>query len=49
MKLGGMLTLGIPSFRLEKNVIDLEIEVLKDLGVEFKVGVEVVKMSLLHL
>jgi NADPH-dependent glutamate synthase beta subunit-like oxidoreductase/NAD-dependent dihydropyrimidine dehydrogenase PreA subunit len=38
---GGMLTLGIPSFRLEKEVIESEIEVLKELGVEFRHGVEV--------
>jgi NADPH-dependent glutamate synthase beta subunit-like oxidoreductase/NAD-dependent dihydropyrimidine dehydrogenase PreA subunit len=42
-KLGGMLTLGIPSFRLEKNVVNAEIDVLKSLGVEFKTGVEVGK------
>jgi len=42
-KLGGMLTLGIPSFRLEKEVVDAEIEVLRELGVEFKTGVEVGK------
>ncbi len=41
--LGGMLTLGIPSFRLEKNVIHAEIDILKELGVEFKTGVEVGK------
>lgn len=39
--LGGMLTLGIPSFRLEKDVVNAEIEILKELGVEFKTGVEV--------
>jgi len=39
--LGGMLTLGIPAFRLEKNVVNAEIDILKDLGVEFKTGVEV--------
>lgn len=42
-KLGGMLTLGIPSFRLEKNVVDAEIEILRDMGVEFKTGVEIGK------
>ena len=41
--LGGMLTLGIPSYRLEKDVINAEIEVLRELGVEFKTGVEVGK------
>lgn len=40
-KLGGMLTLGIPSFRLGKEVVDAEIGILKELGVEFKTGVEV--------
>lgn len=42
-KLGGMLTLGIPSFRLEKDVIEGEIEVLRELDVQFKTGVEVGK------
>ena len=40
---GGMLMMGIPSFRLEKEVLDSEIEVLRELGVEFKCGVEVGK------
>ena len=39
--LGGMLTLGIPSFRLEKSVINAEIDVLRELGVNFKTGIEV--------
>ena len=42
-KLGGMMTLGIPNFRLEKDVVNSEIDVLKELGVEFKTGVEVGK------
>lgn len=41
--LGGMLRYGIPSFRLEKNVVDAEIEVLKEIGIEFKTGIEVGK------
>jgi NADPH-dependent glutamate synthase beta subunit-like oxidoreductase/Fe-S-cluster-containing hydrogenase component 2 len=41
--LGGMMTMGIPSFRLEKDVVEAEIEILKDLGVQFKTGVEVGK------
>ena len=41
--LGGMLTLGIPSFRLEKDVVSAEIDILKELGVEFKTGIEVGK------
>ena len=40
---GGMLTLGIPSFRLEKDVIRSEIDILRELGVGFKTGVEVGK------
>ena len=40
---GGMLLNGIPSFRLEKSVIDAEIDVLREMGVEFKCGVEVGK------
>lgn len=39
--LGGMLTWGIPNFRLEREVIDSEIDVLRELGVEFKTGVNV--------
>ncbi|MGV8983799.1 FAD-dependent oxidoreductase [Clostridium sp.] len=39
--LGGMLTLGIPSFRLGKEVVNSEIDILKELGVEFKDGVDV--------
>ncbi|WP_442960244.1 FAD-dependent oxidoreductase [Pseudobutyrivibrio sp. UC1225] len=40
---GGMLRYGIPSFVLENNVIDAEIEIIKELGVEIKCGVEVGK------
>lgn len=40
---GGMLTLGIPSFRLEKDVLNAEIDILKEMGVEFRCGVEVGK------
>ena len=38
---GGMLTMGIPSFRLERDVIKAEIDVLRKLGVKFKCGVEI--------
>ena len=38
---GGMLMNGIPSFRLEKDVVEAEIDVLRQLGVEFRCGVEV--------
>lgn len=42
-KLGGMLTLGIPAFRLEKEIVEAEIDVLREIGVTFKTGVEVGK------
>lgn len=42
-KLGGMLTMGIPAFRLEKDVVQAEIDIIKAMGVEFKTGVEVGK------
>ena len=38
-----MLTLGIPGFRLDKAVVNAEIDILRELGVEFKTGVEVGK------
>lgn len=40
---GGMLTYGIPSYKLEKDVINAEIEVLKAMGVEIKTNIEVGK------
>lgn len=42
-ELGGMLTYGVPSFKLEKDIINAEIDVIKELGVEFKTGIEVGK------
>lgn len=38
---GGMMTYGIPSFKLEKDVINAEIDILRELGVEIKCGVNV--------
>ncbi len=38
---GGMLTYGIPSYKLEKDVIEAEIDVLRALGVDIRCGVEV--------
>ena len=40
---GGMLTNGIPSFRVDKAVVNSEIDVLREMGVEFRCGVEVGK------
>lgn len=38
---GGMLSLGIPSYRLEKDVLDAEIDVIRALGVKFETNVHV--------
>jgi NADPH-dependent glutamate synthase beta subunit-like oxidoreductase len=40
---GGMLLSGIPSFRLEKDVIQAEIDVLVEMGIQFQFGVDVGK------
>ena len=40
---GGMLRYGIPSFKLEKDVIAAEIDIMKEIGVEIRTGVEVGK------
>ena len=40
---GGMLMNGIPSFRLEKDVVKAEIDIIKEMGVDIKCGVEVGK------
>lgn len=42
-EVGGMLSLGIPSFVLEKDVVAAEIDILRELGVEFQTGIEVGK------
>uniref|UniRef100_A0A7C4W1L9 FAD-dependent oxidoreductase n=1 Tax=Desulfatirhabdium butyrativorans TaxID=340467 RepID=A0A7C4W1L9_9BACT len=41
--LGGMLTVGIPSYRLPRDIIESEIDVIRKLGVEFRTGVEIGK------
>ncbi len=40
-KPGGMLMNGIPSYRLEKDIIEAEIDVIKEMGVEIRCNVEV--------
>lgn len=40
-RIGGLLTLGIPDYKLEEKIIDRRVEVLKEEGIQFKVGVEV--------
>lgn len=38
---GGMLVYGIPSYKLEKDVVEAEIDVMRQMGVEIRCGVEV--------
>ena len=40
---GGMLVYGIPSYKLEKDVVQAEIDVIKAMGVTIKTGIEVGK------
>ena len=40
---GGMMMNGLPSFRLEKDILEGEIEILRKMGVAFRCGVEVGK------
>ena len=40
---GGMLRYGIPSYKLEKNLLAAEIDVIRKLGVEIRCGVEIGK------
>ena len=42
-KPGGMLVYGIPSYKLEKDIIQAEIDIIKEMGVEIKTGIEVGK------
>lgn len=41
--LGGMLSVGIPAYRLPRDIIGAEIQVIQDMGVEFKTGVDIGK------
>ena len=40
-KIGGLLTFGIPPFKLEKDVVEKRREVMEGMGVEFRLNVEV--------
>ena len=40
-RIGGLLTYGIPSFKLEKEVVEKRREILEGMGVSFKLGVDV--------
>ncbi len=40
-RIGGLLTFGIPPFKLEKEVVETRREIMQGMGVEFRLGVEV--------
>ena len=42
-KPGGMVTYGIPSFVMESEIVEAEVDVLREMGVDIKLGVEVGK------
>src|SRR5690606_27809574 len=42
-RIGGLLTFGIPPFKLEKEVVEKRREIMEEMGVEFRLGVEVGK------
>jgi len=40
-KIGGLLTFGIPPFKLEKDVVEKRREIMEEMGVEFRLNVEI--------
>jgi len=42
-EIGGLLTFGIPQFKLDKGVMQKRREVLEDMGIEFKLNIEIGK------
>jgi glutamate synthase (NADPH/NADH) small chain len=40
-RIGGLLTFGIPPFKLEKEVVEKRRELMEGMGVEFRLGVEI--------
>ncbi|SKC90921.1 FAD-dependent oxidoreductase [Maledivibacter halophilus] len=40
---GGMMRVGIPEYRLPRDIIDYEYRLLEEIGIEFKLGVEIGK------
>ena len=42
-EIGGLLTFGIPSFKLEKDVVTLRREIFSDMGIEFVLNTEIGK------
>ncbi|MFA5260940.1 MAG: NADPH-dependent glutamate synthase, partial [Candidatus Omnitrophota bacterium] len=47
-KTGGVLRYGIPPFRLPRNILDLEIDSLKELGVEIRTNTIIGKVKLIE-
>ena len=47
-EIGGLLTFGIPEFKLEKNVISTRRDVLEGMGVEFRLNTEIGKDILIE-
>lgn len=42
-EIGGLLTFGIPQFKLDKTIVEKRREVLEDMGIEFKLNTEIGK------
>ena len=42
-EIGGLLTYGIPAFKLEKKVMELRRKIFTEMGIEFRLGVEIGK------
>jgi len=42
-EIGGLLTFGIPSFKLEKDVIQLRRQIFTEMGIEFRLNIEIGK------
>ena len=40
-RIGGLLTFGIPPFKLEKDVVERRRDIMEGMGVEFRLGVEI--------
>jgi glutamate synthase (NADPH/NADH) small chain len=40
-KIGGLLTFGIPPFKLEKDVVEKRREIMQEMGVEFRLNVDI--------
>jgi glutamate synthase (NADPH/NADH) small chain len=40
-RIGGLLTFGIPPFKLEKEVVEMRREIMEGMGVRFELGVEI--------